>query len=156
MNAETKITLSAKELELVCNTDWILTKHAIIHKVYDLFGEQSALMQQWIMNEEKHLPDEVNKYQPKITKGEKLSRLLPYVILDYPRCFEKERMLAIRTMFWWGNFFSVTLQLAGNYKETALPSLLNNFENYGCSRMITGYVFPMIRGSIILKKTIMF
>jgi hypothetical protein len=126
MNAETKITLSAKEQELVCNTHWILTKHTIIHKVFDLFGKQSALMQQWIIDNEKQLPAEVNKYQPKITKGENYQSL-PYVILDYPRCFEKENTLAIRTMFWWGNFFSVTLQLAGNYKEAALPSLLNNF-----------------------------
>jgi hypothetical protein len=39
METATKIALSEKELQLVCDTDWILTKHSIIQKVYALFGE---------------------------------------------------------------------------------------------------------------------
>jgi hypothetical protein len=31
-------------------------------------------------------------------------------------------------MFWWGNFFSSTLQLAGGYKEQHLPKLAASFE----------------------------
>jgi hypothetical protein len=36
MTEKTKINLSAKELELVCNKEWILTKQVIIEKVYEL------------------------------------------------------------------------------------------------------------------------
>jgi hypothetical protein len=126
MNKETKITLSAKEQELVCNTDWILTKHAIIRKVYHLFGEQAALMQELVLNQNSYLPEEVKASVPKIAKGENYKEL-PYVMLDYPRCFEKEKTVAIRTFFWWGHFFSVNLQLSGICKEKALPSLQNNF-----------------------------
>ena len=50
---------------------------------------------------------------PKIAKGENYLQL-PYVLLDYPRCFDKENIFAIRTMFWWGNFFSITLHLSGS------------------------------------------
>ena len=39
-----KVTLSPKELELVNNADWILTKNHIIAKVYNLF---SALANQY-------------------------------------------------------------------------------------------------------------
>jgi hypothetical protein len=126
MNKETKITLSAKEQELVCNTDWILTKHAIIHKVYTLFGEAAAFMQKKVFNERNHLPEEVSASVPKISKGENYKGL-PYVMLDYPRCFQKEKIVAIRTFFWWGNFFSINLQLSGEYKERLLPALRNNF-----------------------------
>ncbi len=126
MEPETKITLSDKELELICNTDWILTKQVIIDKVYFLFGEQAKLMQQYVIKEKKFLPDEIILSSPKISKGENYNRL-PYVMLDYPRCFEKDKTLAIRTMFWWGNFFSLQLQLSGKYKEEALNSLQKNF-----------------------------
>jgi hypothetical protein len=126
MNRETKITLSAKELELACNTDWILTKQIIIQKVYDLFGGLSSIMQQLVLLEENNLPQEAKTFSPKISKGENYGGL-PYVMLDYPRCFEKEKTLAIRTMFWWGNFFSIHLQLSGKCKEAALPALQNNF-----------------------------
>jgi len=48
----------------------------------------------------------------KISKGENYEGL-PYVIMDYPAYFSKENIFAIRTMFWWGNFFSVSLHLSG-------------------------------------------
>jgi hypothetical protein len=126
MVEKVKITLSDKEQELVGNTDWILTKYAIIQKVYTLFGELLVPMQQVIADEKAHLPEAMNSNYPKISKGENY-RGLPYVMLDYPRCFEKDNTLAIRTFFWWGNFFSVNLQLSGKHKENAIPALLNNF-----------------------------
>ncbi|HSN09715.1 MAG TPA: hypothetical protein VLS85_11805, partial [Hanamia sp.] len=45
-------------------------------------------------------------------KGENYKEL-PYVIMDYPAVFAKENIFAIRTMFWWGNFFSISLHLSG-------------------------------------------
>ena len=48
---------------------------------------------------------------------------LPYVILDQPRLFTREHILAIRTMFWWGNYFSVTLHVKGWMGVTFLPAL---------------------------------
>jgi len=57
---------------------------------------------------------------PKISKGENYLGL-PYVVLDYPRLFGREDVLAIRTMFWWGHYFSVTLHLKGRYKDLFLP-----------------------------------
>ena len=126
MNEKAKITLSVKEQELVCNTDWILTKHAIIQKVFLLFGELSAFMQAAIIKEKEQLPVEVTSSQPKISKGENYGSL-PYVMLDYPRCFQKDKTIAIRTFFWWGNFFSINLQLSGAYKEHLLPALQSSF-----------------------------
>ena len=72
------------------------------------------------------MPEVIKTSTPKISKGENYKDL-PYVMLDYPRCFQKEKTIAIRTFFWWGNFFSINLQLSGEYKEQALPSLQSNF-----------------------------
>ncbi len=54
---------------------------------------------------------------PKISKGENYLGL-PYVILDYPRIAKGDDLVFIRSLFWWGNFYSSTLQLAGSYRES--------------------------------------
>jgi hypothetical protein len=51
---------------------------------------------------------------PKVTRGENY-RGLPWAMLDYPRVFGREDVLAIRTMFLWGSGFSITLHLKGEY-----------------------------------------
>ena len=105
-----KIRLSPKEMDLVCNAGFILTKNEIIRKVYELFGQLAA-------EQVKLLPREkIKSNPPKISRGENYKGL-PWVMLDYPRLFEKEDALAIRFFFWWGNFFSITLQLSGRYKK---------------------------------------
>lgn len=125
MTDTAKITLSDKELSLVQNTDWILTKHRIIQNVFELFSfhaEQIKL----IMQDLPGLGDELKTSIPKIAKGEQY-RQLPYVIMDYPKLFGKEDIFALRTMFWWGNFFSITLHLAGTYKACVnVEKLFNN------------------------------
>jgi hypothetical protein len=111
-----KIQLSPEESELVKNTDWILSKHIITKKVYDMFGEISEILKNEISDLNHLFPENIKYQNGKISKGENY-RLLPYVMLDYPAFFWKDRIMAIRTMFWWGNFFSVTLHLSGIYKE---------------------------------------
>ena len=63
----------------------------------------------------------------KISKGENYLGL-PYAILDYPAIFKKENVFAIRTMFWWGNFFSITLHISGRkrMREINISKLVEN------------------------------
>ncbi len=115
MNIDPKLMLSDEEQQLVNNTHWILTKRVILDKVNQLLGELSGQQKEIIENEKNWLPQEVSMSSAKISRGENYLQL-PYLLLDHPRCFEAENIFAVRTMFWWGNFFSVTLQLAGTYK----------------------------------------
>ena len=87
MNDAIKLSLSAEELELVCNKDWILAKKIVIDKVYFLMGELSQKMQQKIEQNKLMLPTIVTDCSPKISRGENY-RGLPYVMLDYPRYFK--------------------------------------------------------------------
>ncbi|HLO38879.1 MAG TPA: hypothetical protein VK173_10320 [Lacibacter sp.] len=114
MQESSKVSLSAFEQQLVTDATWILTKNRIIEKVYLLFGNLSEYYKQVPLLQQ--LPLETLLTSPKIAKGENYEGL-PYVMLDYPRCFGKQDVLAIRTFFWWGNFFSITLQLKGKYLE---------------------------------------
>ncbi len=125
MNPFSKLMLSDDELQLVTNTGWILTKRKIIDKVNGLLGAVAANQQHVIENEKAWLPQQVVLSTPKIAKGENYLQL-PYLLLDYPRCFDAENIFAVRTMFWWGNFFSITLHLSGIYKEKFQQKIIDN------------------------------
>src|SRR3954452_928432 len=101
-------SLTAYESELVRDSKVLLTKNIIIEKVYRLFGQlasgyQDRLAASPVVG--------LNAVQAKISRGENY-RGLPYVMLDYPRIFSKDHTFAIRSFYWWGNFFSITLQLS--------------------------------------------
>lgn len=124
-----KIALSEQELQLVTDPGWILTKRRVIDKVYLLLGGLSERLQQQFAGDWKFLvPPAVLNQSPKIYRGENY-RQLPYVLLDYPRCFSGPDVFALRTLFWWGNFFSVTLHLGGRYKEAAAATLGHKLAN---------------------------
>lgn len=116
------VTLSYAEMKLVTNASFILTKNSIINKVYALFGELSNTFKN--IATQQYLPEEVLYTSPKIYRGENYEGL-PWVMLDYPRYFKNEDFFAIRVFFWWGNFFSITLQLKGKYKTTFQNSFSN-------------------------------
>jgi hypothetical protein len=122
-----KLELSAEELQLVTNSEWILTKCSIIEKANKMLGELAEKIKSHIDTCKNRLPDAVLQSSPKIAKGENYLQL-PYLILDYPRCFNRETIFAIRTMFWWGNFFSVTLHLSGQYKEQYKNKIVEHLE----------------------------
>jgi hypothetical protein len=120
---DAKIKLSGEELKLVKNADVILTKNAIMQKAISLFSLLADEMKADL--EKTKLPEEVKITKPKISRGENYNGL-PYVILDYPRLFTHENIFAIRTLFWWGNYFSITLHLKGIYKEMFAQSIKEN------------------------------
>jgi len=121
----TKIALSPDELLLAQNSDWILTKRTIIDTAVQLFSRLCDNMKDIVAAEKVDLPQVAFLSEPKISKGENY-RLLPYVILDYPRNFSGGNIFAVRTMFWWGNFFSITLHLAGEHKKIFYENMDRN------------------------------
>ena len=125
-----KIHLSSSELELMQNAEIILTKNKILEKMKDLLGEVQG--EQTAFVKQHSLTNGIFKIPPKISKGENYMGL-PYLILDYPRQSSENNFFFIRTMFWWGNFFSCTLHLAGDtknlFKENIKQSI-NDLKNY--------------------------
>jgi len=127
MKDQPKIQLSLLEMELVNNAEWILTKNGIIEKVKQLLTSLQESQKEYLHSIADHFPKEVLKSSPKISKGENYKGL-PYLVLDFPRSFDHEKIFAIRTMFWWGNFFSITLQLAGNHKRMFEKKIISSYE----------------------------
>ncbi|RYZ28091.1 MAG: hypothetical protein EOO10_10680 [Chitinophagaceae bacterium] len=105
-----KIRLSPAEAALISDAQVILTKNSIIQKTIALLSDVQEDLQQ-----QANSFNLSNSPSPKISKGENYLGL-PYVILDFPRISKGEDLFFIRSMFWWGNFFSSTLQISGIYK----------------------------------------
>jgi hypothetical protein len=123
MSDNTKIMLSSRELAIVTDKEFILTKHRIIQQVFALFQQQVPVIQQYLQT----FWNSQLGYDrlPRISKGDQY-RQLPYVVMDYPAVFNKQDRMAIRTLFLWGDSFSVTLHLAGKYKMLFWQQILNN------------------------------
>jgi hypothetical protein len=117
-----KIALSQEELQLLRNKEWILTKRALVQRADALLGAAVPGLQA-LVQAHPWLPPEVAASNPKIHRGENY-RGLPYLLLDYPAAFGKGGSMALRTMLWWGHFFSVTLHLSGRYKTVFQETLL--------------------------------
>jgi len=115
MSNRANLQLSPEELRLVSDPGWILTKNSIVSKVVGLMGglaeKYRAIWGDGLSG--------VEPGDPKVSRGENY-RGLPWVMLDYPRVFGRTDVLAIRTWFWWGHGFSVTLHLKGLYLRLLL------------------------------------
>ena len=125
MIQQTKIQFLPTEMDLVSSPDIILTKNAILQKIKSFFEELQMKQQDILKKYSSQLPEEVLKISPKISRGENYKGL-PWLVLDNPRYFQHNNIFAIRTMFWWGNFFSITLHVSGNNKNDLLKNLTDN------------------------------
>lgn len=112
---EAKVQFSPAEMELMCDKEIILTKNRVIQKVKYLLQQLQDSMLVYRKENAADLHNELFDSYPKISRGENYLGL-PYLVLDYPRCFQQKNIFIIRTMFWWGNFYSTTLQLTGRFK----------------------------------------
>lgn len=118
MNAA-NLQLSPEEMRLVSDPGWILTKNSVMGKAVGVMGELAGRYRE-VWGDSHGGLGGIGPGDPKVSRGENY-RGLPWVMLDYPRVFGREDVLAIRTMFWWGHSFSVTLHLKGTYQALYLP-----------------------------------
>ena len=96
MVSTAKIQLSAEEAELINSTEWILTKHRVIKKIYEMFGGINEMMKKELTSFD-HLFGDIQCLNGKISRGENY-QLLPYIILDYPSHFSRNNIFAVLTI----------------------------------------------------------
>ncbi len=117
-----KIHLSPQQIKLVTDPEWILTKNEILRQLKDSFSDLHTAQQNLI--KAAGLPEEVLQTIGKISRGENYLGL-PWIVLDNPRHFIRHHIFAVRTMFWWGKYFSTTLHLSGKWQEHFRNKLSN-------------------------------
>lgn len=122
----TKIQFSDAELTFMSDAEPILTKNRIIAKAKALLEE---LQQELVVQSQESFQQQKDLFaiSPKVSKGENYLGL-PYLILDFPRRFAVQDVFAIRSFFWWGNFFSSTLHLSGHYAEAAIEHIKKAYD----------------------------
>lgn len=126
---------SEKELALIQDKEFLLQKIKITKKVRSLLLDTRVVLSKSLKKSSVHFPNHKDFLKGKISKGENYLGL-PYQVLDYPAVFKSKNIFAFRTMFWWGNFFSVTLHLQGTsldfYRRTLIENIhiLENQEIY--------------------------
>ena len=115
-----KIQFSEAEAELMRDASVILTKNRVIDKIRSVFDNVQLRMVEEVSDFA--MKGSAFDVPPKISRGENYLGL-PYVVLDYPRHFSNKDVFAIRSLFWWGHFFSSTLQLSGIHKEKFMENI---------------------------------
>lgn len=114
------------------NAQIILTKNSVLQKTVALLQAVQADVVELAGSERRF-----SSHQPKISRGENYLGL-PYVVLDYPRFSAGDDLFFVRSFFWWGHFYSVTLQLAGEYKRRNLLRIAASFEGLGAKGYSVG------------------
>ncbi|MCF3110051.1 hypothetical protein LL912_14815 [Niabella sp. CC-SYL272] len=127
---ETKLSLSPEEWAIVADPEIILTKNAVLHKIKRSL-EVLHQQQLGIVKENAgRLPAGLFANAGKISRGENYKGL-PYLILDYPRNFDKDGVFAIRSLFWWGKQVSTTMHLSGKWSALLAPRLMEQRGLFG-------------------------
>ncbi|MFI5219271.1 MAG: hypothetical protein ACHQNT_07250 [Bacteroidia bacterium] len=124
-----KLTLSKAEIKLMSDSDFFIQKNSITKKVSSLLSELNDDIEMLKLKFEASLPPDALKIAGKISKGENYQGL-PWMVLDNPRVFSNKNIFAFRTMFWWGNYFSFTFHLSGNYFQDCQKSILKNWHKF--------------------------
>lgn len=122
------IKLSVAEYELAGNKEILFLKNRIIEKVKIFFGELCTDYRNEIQQCQSNLAIPVSLDFQKISRGENHEGL-PYVVLDFPGIFSNENIFAVRSLFWWGNFCSITLHLKGDYKSAFMQKILESIQS---------------------------
>ncbi len=123
MSSTTELTND--ELSLINDRAFLLAKREIIDKIHLQLGRVEKHLHPLVQAQS--FPEGVLTRAGKISKGDSYQGL-PYLVLDYPRAFDKQGIFAFRTMFWWGHHFSSTLHLGGDYLDYYRAVLLKNLE----------------------------
>lgn len=126
--------LKPEELDYLQDTHFLLTKRKITHQLQQLLAQSQQQLHELLQPHKHQLPSNCLRRSGKISRGENY-RGLPYLILDYPRLLTKEDVFAFRTMCWWGNFFSCSLQLQGESLNLYRQPLQNKLSTSTHSRL---------------------
>jgi len=94
----------------------------VLEQISGFLADLQLEQAEWIRQQVPGLPATLLNIPAKVSKGEQYLGL-PYRILDYPRCFGPADTFAVRTMFWWGHYFTVSLQLEGCWKNESVAAL---------------------------------
>ncbi len=127
MDTQRNIEFSDQEMQLMRDDQIFPQKLLITKKIYDLLSELSHELKNHTITQNYPFPEGTDITAGKISKGENYQQQ-PYAILDLPRKFSRQMILAYRTMFWWGHCFAFTLHVGGTPMKNTMQKFLSEYE----------------------------
>lgn len=121
------MNLSKEAVEFLSNKEVIDQKVELLNLVFEYLSQHGKSLQN---NYASSFPTSL---PPKVSRGENYKGY-PFMVLDYPRIFSSEQVMACRHLFWWGHFFSCTLHLKGDYLKRyrlIIPSIIETIQEEG-------------------------
>jgi hypothetical protein len=112
-------------LQLLNNKTYIEQKRKAYQWVLSQFEELATAAE---LQTQGKLPAIFSVSKPKISKGE-AHEGLPFIVLDYPALFEKDNVLAFRSIFIWGEPIQITLLIKGRFVQQLAKQLSNYAAN---------------------------
>jgi len=119
------IQFDDKESDLLYNTEIFPLKRQVTQKIYVLFEQIKTRLKDTEQHKQFTFPSGTDNTTGKISQGENYLSF-PWVILDFPKLFNKQDIFAFRTLFWFGHYFSFSLVLSGRSAEFYLAAILKN------------------------------
>lgn len=126
MNTQEEINIHPEEFRVLSEKEFYNRKREVTGKISQILGLTAQALENKRDELFKPLPPEISGNVPKISRGENYLGY-PWMILDYPRYFTKDNVFALRILCWFGNNFSVTLHISGNYFREFSTGLFNGF-----------------------------
>lgn len=120
------MTFTAKELTLLSDTEFFVTKARISPKIRHLLEQIHESFQRELKAHRLLVPDGFDPDASQFVKGEHLEDF-PYQYLDYPRFFTRKVKFSFRSLVWWGHHMVFALILEGGHLRRYKENLINRF-----------------------------
>ncbi len=96
--------LTPEDFLIINDQDYLIHKRAVLSKISQILSEVEVTIKNSPVIRSPLLPQDALTMSGKISRGENYKGL-PYVVLDFPRYSNGEKVFLYRTMFWWGHYF---------------------------------------------------
>ncbi|MFQ3609469.1 MAG: hypothetical protein SNJ55_12625 [Chloroherpetonaceae bacterium] len=130
-------TFHDEELALLSNPRFFEQKLQATEKLKQLMEEIRLVLLEEIRPEELLAPSTTDFLKGQIAKGENYEGY-PYVMLDFPKQFDKENIFTFRTLFWYGHALIFSVIVAGTYLETYRQNVERHYERLCEARLYFG------------------
>ncbi|MFT7269216.1 MAG: hypothetical protein ACI905_001434 [Roseivirga sp.] len=117
-------SLSPKELKVLMDSDFLLTKQGIDIKISALLIDYQKETENFFKEFQHQLPPALNYRAGKVSKGQNYNGL-PYWVVDLPSFFNQKDFFTYRMVVWWGNFISFSVVVSGEMFERMSVNLDN-------------------------------
>lgn len=132
---EPPVHFSDPELALMHDAELMRTRRNILAKIQELLGAVQRRLEAACLWRDLPFAAEVKTGGAKISKGDNYLEM-PYLVLDFPRCYGSQQVFAYRVMFWWGHEFSAFLHLKGQSLSLIGKDLQNRWTRIQQSGML--------------------